>query len=92
MAEEIYPYLVGVLDNIGCPSLQVGGAAHQGHMFFHLVRTKSVSEIVKTLKTSLCKWIKSKGPEFAGFHWQAGYGAFSVSQSDSDAVVAYVRN
>ena len=48
--------------------------------------------MVETVKTSSSKWIKTKGPEFAGFHWQAGYGAFSASQSDSDTVVAYVRN
>jgi hypothetical protein len=26
------------------------------------------------------------------FHWQAGYAAFSVSQSNIDAVRAYIRN
>ncbi len=92
VAVELHPYLVGVLDNLGCPSLQVGGVADHVHLFFRLARTKSVAEVVETVKTSSSKWIKTKGTEFASFHWQAGYGAFSVSQSDSDAVVAYVRN
>jgi hypothetical protein len=28
----------------------------------------------------------------SAFHWQSGYGAFSVSQSDADAVIAFIRN
>ncbi len=91
VAVEIHPYLIGVLDNLGCPSLQIGGVSDHVHIFFRLSRTKSISEVVETVKTSSSKWIKTKGNEFAGFHWQSGYGAFSVSQSDSDAVVAYIR-
>ena len=47
---------------------------------------------MEIVKTSSSKWIKTKGPEFARFHWQGGYGAFSVSQSDADAVVRYIDN
>jgi REP element-mobilizing transposase RayT len=89
---EIHPYLTGVLNNIGCPAIQVGGVSDHVHIFFRLSRTKSVAEVVETVKTSSSKWIKTKGPEFAGFHWQSGYGTFSVSQSDADAVISYIRN
>jgi putative transposase len=37
-------------------------------------------------------FIQTKGDEFAGFHWRSGHGAFSVSQPDSDAVIACIRN
>ena len=62
------------------------------HIFCRLSRTKSVAEVIESVKTSSSKWIKTKGSEFSGFHWQSGYGAFSVSQSDSDAVIDYIRN
>jgi REP element-mobilizing transposase RayT len=91
VATEIHPYLVGILDNLKCPSIQIGGVSDHVHIFFRLSRTKPVAEVVEKVKTSTSKWIKTKGSEFAGFHWQAGYGAFSVSQSDSDAVIAYIR-
>jgi hypothetical protein len=29
---------------------------------------------------------------WSDFHWQQGYGAFSISQSDYEAAVAYVAN
>jgi REP element-mobilizing transposase RayT len=89
---ELHPYIAGTLDNIDCPSLRVGGVADHVHLFFGLSRTRTIAEVVETVKTSSSKWIKTKGPEFSGFHWQSGYGAFSVSQSDADTVVNYVAN
>ena len=44
------------------------------------------------MKTSSSKWIKTKGVEYSCFHWQSGYGAFSVSQSDASAVIGYIQN
>ena len=89
---ELHPYLAGTLDHIDCPSLQAGGIDDHVHVLFGLARTRTAAEVVETLKTSSSKWLKTKGPEFSAFHWQSGYGAFSVSRSDSDTVVAYIRN
>jgi putative transposase len=89
---ELHPYLAGILDNIDCPSLQVGGLDDHVHLFFGLSRTRSIAHVVETVKTSSSKWIKTKAAEFAQFHWQSGYGAFSVSQSDADVVTDYIRN
>ncbi|HEY5751669.1 MAG TPA: IS200/IS605 family transposase [Chthoniobacterales bacterium] len=89
---ELHPYLAGTLDNIECPSLQVGGVEDHVHLFFGLSRTRTIADVVETVKTSSSRWIKPKGAAFAAFHWQSGYGAFSVSQLDADAVVVYIRN
>jgi hypothetical protein len=35
-------------------------------------------------------WLKTQGQEYRGFHWQAGYGAFSVSQSHAEQVRSYI--
>ncbi len=88
---ELHAYLVGILKAMDCPALQVGGAGDHVHLFFGMSRTRSTAQAVETLKTSSSKWIKTKG-SFADFHWQAGYGAFSVSQSDAESVVAYIRD
>jgi len=92
VAAEIHPYLVGLLNGVGCPSIQVGGVADHVHLFFRLSRTLTVADVVESVKTSSSKWIKTKGSGFSSFHWQSGYGAFSVSQSDANAVIAYIRN
>lgn len=90
--KELHPYIAGTLDNIECPSLQVGGVEDHVHLFFGLSRTRTIADVVETVKTSSSKWIKTKGAAFMDFHWQSGYGAFSVSQSDAETVVAYIRN
>ena len=36
--------------------------------------------------------MKIEGPGNPEFHWQSGYGAFSVSQSNLDEVRQYVEN
>jgi putative transposase len=89
---ELHSYLAGVLREEQCPALQVGGVADHVHLLFGLSRTLAVAQVVEQVKTSSSKWIKPKGAVFAEFHWQAGYGAFSVSQSNAAAVAQYIRN
>ena len=62
------------------------------HTLFELARTVSVSEAVEQVKKSSSKWIKTQGNEFTGFAWQAGYGAFAVSESNVPAVRDYIAN
>lgn len=89
---ELHLYLSGILNGIDCPSLQVGGTEDHVHLFFGLSRTSTISAVVETVKTASSKWVKIKGGQFSKFHWQSGYGAFSVSQSDAETVIAYVKN
>jgi putative transposase len=88
--DELHRYLGGVLNNLDCPSVIVGGVDDHVHVLCRFSRTRSIAEVVEALKTSSSKWIKTKGREFAGFHWQSGYGVFSVSPSDAEAVIAYI--
>lgn len=90
--DELHPYLAATLRNYQCPPFQVGGLADHLHLFFALSRTSSIAQVVEHIKTSSSKWIKTKGPPFSDFHWQGGYGAFSVSQSNADKVIDYIKN
>jgi hypothetical protein len=36
--------------------------------------------------------MKNEGPRNADFFWQAGYAAFSVSQSNAPAVLRYIAD
>lgn len=86
---HLHAYLVGILNNLQCPSLQTGGTADHVHVLFTLARTMTVSDVVEEVKTSSSKWMKAQGA--AGFAWQAGYGAFSVSESQIPAVARYIQ-
>ena len=88
----MHAYLAGILNRIDCPALQVGGTDDHVHLFFGLSRTRTIAEIVETVKTSSSKWLKTKRPEFARFHWQSGYGAFSCGQFEATEVIRYIRD
>jgi len=77
-----------LLNDNDCPSLQVGGVDDHVHLLFGLSRTLAIAEIVETLKVASSKWIKTKSGQLAEFHWQHGYGAFSIGQSQATRVYA----
>ena len=87
---ELHHYLAAILHDNDCPSLRVGGTEDHVHLSFGLSRTLPIAKVVEMVKTSSSKWLKTKSKEFTSFHWQGGYGAFSVSQSDADAVIQYI--
>jgi hypothetical protein len=47
---------------------------------------------VKEVKRTSSGWVKGLSPKLASFHWQGGYAAFSVSQSNLKDVIAYIEN
>ena len=87
---ELHKYLAGTLKELKSPSLAIGGAEDHVHLLFALSRTITVADLVEALKTSSSKWIKTKGSQFRQFHWQSGYGAFSIGQSSVMALKQYV--
>lgn len=88
---ELHPYLAAILDDHDCPSLRVGGVEDHVHLLFGLGRTITIAQVVDTVKTGSSKWLKTKDDRFHDFHWQSGYGAFSVGQSQVDVVIEYIR-
>jgi REP element-mobilizing transposase RayT len=86
---KLHAYLGGILENLKCSSLQVGGTADHVHILLLLARTVTVSEMVEELKKGSPKWMKSEGVH--NFSWQAGYGAFSVGKSQVKTVTKYIQ-
>jgi len=90
MRDVMTGYLVGTLRNIECPSLIVGVVEDHVHILCNLHRTVSIAHLVEQLKTSSSARIKQERDALHNFHWQNGYGAFSVSQSNAEQVKAYI--
>jgi len=90
--EELNAYLVGVFASAGCPSLRTNCVADHVHCLFGLGRTETLSGIVETAKGASSRWLKTRAAALTGFCWQAGYGAFSVGQSQVEAVRAYIAD
>ena len=89
---ELYPYMATVFHELNSPSLAIDGTTDHVHILFSLARVVTIAEIVEEVKTSTSKWIKTKGCEFRGFHWQRGYGAFSIGQSNVATLKRYIRS
>ncbi len=89
---ELHPYMATIFRECKSPSLLVGGAQDHIHALFVLSRTCRLADIVEEVKTSSSKWMKTKGHEFRDFHWQSGYGAFSIGQSQAQQVKNYIAH
>ncbi len=89
---EMHAFLATVFRTYESPAVMVGGVANHVHTLAALSRNISVAELIKQTKKSSSKWIKTKGGLFTKFHWQNGYGVFSVSQSQEDRVRRYILN
>ena len=62
-------------------------------VIIHIIfSTKGRSAMVERLKKASSKWIKGLDSKYRQFYWQRGYGAFSVSPSQLNAVVEYVEH
>lgn len=89
---ELHAYMGGCLRGMECLPAAINTQPEHAHVLFLLGRTVALSEVVGGLKKGATEWLKSRSPGFRGFHWQAGYGAFSVSRSAVDEVEEYIRN
>lgn len=89
---ELHPYMAKIFRELKSPSLAIDGTSDHVHILFSLSRIITVADLVEEIKTSTSKWIKTKGREFRNFHWQKGYGAFSIGQSNSEILKRYIRN
>jgi putative transposase len=87
---ELHPYMAKIFRALKSPSLAIEGTTDHIHIF-SLGRVITVADLVEEVKTESPKCIKTKGREFRNFHWQAGYGAFSIGQSNVEILKRYIR-
>ncbi|MGA2616341.1 MAG: IS200/IS605 family transposase [Thermoguttaceae bacterium] len=92
LRKQMHRYLAGVSAKLDCPAIVVGGAEDHVHLLARLSRTVTLADWVKELKRASSLWAKKKNPQWSSFQWQAGYGAFSVSQSQSARVQRYIES
>ena len=89
---ETNAFLAKMLRKQDCETLIVNGVEDHVHSLFALSRTHSIATVVKEIKRTSSGFAKELSPTLAKFHWQNGYGAFSVSQSNLDEVIRYIEN
>jgi putative transposase len=89
---KLWPYMAGIARNHGFQAIKVGGVEDHAHTLLLLPPTIPLSKAVQILKSCSSKWLNETGAAGRGFSWQEGYGAFSVSASQTDGVLRYIQN
>jgi len=90
--DRTHRYLAGACKGLESPALVVGGVEDHVHILCRLGKTVAVADLIRDLKRESSKWVKVEKPELAEFHWQQGYGAFSISPSHVEALKKYIAN
>ena len=91
--QQLYAYKATILrDNVDFPALIIGGDADHIHALCLLSRKFAIKDVIEEAKTETTKWLKKQGRQYADFHWQLGYGIFSVSESNVEQVRTYIAN
>jgi REP element-mobilizing transposase RayT len=89
--DRTHAYLAGICKNQDSPAVKIGGVEDHAHILCRLSKTLDVAYLIRELRRDSTNWIHGENPRLADFHWQNGYGAFSVSPSHVDALVAYIQ-
>ena len=92
LRREMHAYLAEMFRHQGCETLIVGGVEDHTHSLFALSRTYPIARVVKEAKRTSSGWVKEASRKLSKFHWQGGYAAFSVSQSNLADVIRYIEN
>ena len=90
--DSLYKYITGIVQNNGHKLIAINGVPNHLHIFIGYKPHQLIPDLLKDIKGSSSKWINEKGFVRAKFRWQAGYGAFSYSNSQIDNVVKYILN
>lgn len=90
--EALHAYGAGILKDQESPALVIGSVADHMHVLFNLSKNLALADVVMHLKKGSSRWLKTQGQPYGRFHWQNGYGAFSVSQSAVEEVRHYILN
>ena len=90
--DELHAYIGGIVANQKGALLKTGSVPDHIHLLVAHPRTCSPAELVQEIKTGSSKWLKTKAAQYADFHWQGGYGVFSISPAHRPALETYIAN
>lgn len=88
----IWAYMAGIARHHGFESIRIGGTEDHVHALLVLPATLALAKAVQTLKGCSSKHLNESIGNSEKFAWQEGYGAFSVSVSQTPVVARYIEN
>jgi putative transposase len=90
--EELHKYITGLVEHRKSKMLAIHCMPDHIHLLVGFNPESSIADFIKEIKVESNQFIHAKKWVTGKFAWQKGYGVFSYSQSQKDAVIKYVLN
>src|SRR5438477_3078518 len=91
LRERLWPFLGGIARQNQMKAVEIGGMPDHVHVLLSLPSSLSIAKALQLLKGGSSKWVHDTFPEHRLFGWQVKYGAFSVSVSQLEKTIDYIR-
>jgi hypothetical protein len=86
----LHAYLGGIIRTGNGIAESVGGVSDHVHLLIGLRATHRLADALRELKAVSSGWVHNE-IGLRSFAWQEGYGAFTVSASQREAVCHYIE-
>lgn len=89
---ELQKYITGIVSGQNQKLIAINNMPDHMHLLVGLRPDIALSDLVRDVKAGSSKFIKEKRWVKGRFSWQEGFGAFSYSRSQLNAVIRYIQN
>jgi len=90
--EELHKYITGIIRNQEQKVIAINSMPDHVHILIGMKPNIALSDLVRDIKANSSKFINEKNWMMGRFNWQEGFGGFSYSHSQIDAVANYIKN
>ena len=92
LKERLWPYLGGIARENKMTAIEIGGVEDHIHILLSMPSTMAIAKALQLIKGGSSKWVHDTFPEHRLFGWQVKYGSFSVSVSQLDKIIEYIKD
>lgn len=87
-----FGYMGGIIRECNGEPIIINGMADHVHILMAIPADRSVSEMLRLIKSNSSRWAHEEIPSMKQFAWQNGYAAFGVSASNVDQIRLYIMD
>jgi len=88
--EELHKYITGIISKRGQKLIAIFCMPDHIHLLVGIKPSIAISDLVRDIKAGSSNFINEKRWVRGRFNWQEGFGAFSYSRSQIEAVGKYI--
>ena len=91
LRDRLWPFLGGIARQNKMKAIETGGVEDPVHILLSLPSTMAISKARQLIKGGSSKWVHETFSELRLFAGREEYGAFSVSVSQLDKTIEYIK-